>query len=266
MQEYDAKLVIYSVSDNSVTLTEKLVSKFKDKYLEVLLSSNLAEIELSNVDYLIVNLLDDHQNLNEIKSMVNGLVCKIVVLFPLYIKSEEKYVTDIAISELLEINKNIGVILTPELLGEGVKYNEHYVSHDIIMQSLVSERIKISNSGTLINSITLNKLADSIVKETFSFGIAGQVLALVGPRRGVKSFIVNYLGATEDNIIMINSVQMNVEVNRTVSSKVEFSLRLAVKATRNTFLEKLNKVESSLHSVKKKYTFFCQCNERINHC
>ena len=56
------------------------------------------------------------------------------------------------------------------------------------MQSLLSERIKISSSGALINSITINKLADRIVKETFSFGITGQILALIGPRRGAKAF------------------------------------------------------------------------------
>jgi len=55
MQEYDAKLAIYSEES---FLTEKLETKFRDKYLEVSVFNKFSEVDLSNVDYLILNLLD----------------------------------------------------------------------------------------------------------------------------------------------------------------------------------------------------------------
>lgn len=244
MQDYDAKLGIYSVSDNSVTLTEKLETKFKDKYLDVVIFENLKKNDLSKLSYLIINLLDSYKNINEIKSVVYGLECKIIILLPLYIKFEEKFVMDSALKDLLEINNNIGVMLVPELLGDGVKYNEFYISHDLIMQSILSERVKVSSSSSLVNTISVNKLIDKIVAETFSFGISGQILALVGPMYGQKSFAINFLGISKDNIIVSQRDQKKTEVERTSSSRVDFSLSRAVKKTKIYFNENVEQSES----------------------
>ena len=56
MQDYDAKLGIYS---NPSILTEKLVTKFQDKYLEVTIFNNPSEIDLTKLSYLVINLIDE---------------------------------------------------------------------------------------------------------------------------------------------------------------------------------------------------------------
>lgn len=244
MQEYDAILGIYSKEG---VLTEKLKSKFQDKYLDVLVFDNLKNIDLSKFSYLIINLLErDSSNFDDVRSIISGIECKIIILYPLYVKPERKYNSDSNIKNLLEINANLGVILVPEMLGSGVKYVFDNVSHGLIMQSLISERIKIDNSGQLVNLISLNKLVDKIVREFFSFGISGQILALVGHRIGKKNFLTNYLGVNENDIISHKSASSFVEVSHTISIKIDFSLKLAVNATKNTFLDKIKEENTEL--------------------
>jgi hypothetical protein len=247
MDDYDAKLGIYSDRNN---LTDRLENRFKEKYLDVQVFSNPQKIDFSKLSYLIINLLDKHSNLDEIKRLVNGLECKVLVIFPLCVKPEEKFVADSGLKELIEINRNIGVILVPEILGSSVKYDKDSVSHDLIMQSIVSERVKISNQSNLINFITPNKLSDVVVKEMFSFGISGKILSLIGPRRGQRSFCVNCLGIKDENILTVNKNIDLAEVNHTFSIKIEFSLNKAVKETKESFLSGLENTEE-IFSVKK---------------
>lgn len=253
MQDYDAKLGIYS--EKSI-LTEKLENSFRDKYLEAITFNDPKAINLTDLNYLIINLLDNYKSLNSIKSIVSNLNCKIIVLLPLNIKNQEKFVVDTSINDLLEFNNNIGFILVPEILGVGVKFNEMSISHGLIMQTLLSERIKINNSISLINTITINKLVNKIVKETFSFGISGQILALVGPRCDQKTFLMDFLGVERNNIILTNTKIETTEVTRTVTSEVMFSLKRAVINTKKSFLENLDQNKNNQivieHKPKKK--------------
>lgn len=252
MNDFDAKLGIYSKQN---ILTERLSSKFNDKYVEVDVFDSSKYFNTNDYNYLIINLLNDQyfrfvDAINDVKNIVSKSECKVLVLMPLYVKDEEKYVFESNIQNLLELNKNIGIMLVPEILGSGVKFNDKYVSHDLIMQTLVSERCKIKNYGTLLNTISIGKLIEKIVKETFSFGISGQVLALVGPRKGLKTIVTKYLGVGESNVIYLKDEPKFTEVSHTAISKVDFSLRLAINATRNTFMESVSKedVEAILPS------------------
>ena len=128
-----------------------------------------------------------------------------------------------------------------------MKYNELSTSHSLIMQSLLSERIKISSSGALINSITINKLADRIVKETFSFGITGQILALIGPRRGAKSFLVNYLNVNEENIITTNMEQKILRLIALFPQKLNFHLGKQLKLLKIIFTKCRTKKEKTVY-------------------
>lgn len=241
MDDYESKIGIFS-PDN--ILTERLKSKFQDKYLEVIVFDDFKKTDLSKLSYLVVNLLDSNADLfDKVKLALQGVEAKIVILYPLYIKEEEKYVADSNIKSLIEMNDNLGVILVPEILGKDMNYVSKYISHDLIMQSVVSERVKIANSALLINTVSLQSLVERVVKEVFSFGISGQALALIGPRRGLKSFLTKYLSVSEENIILTKNNINRAEVAHTISAKIDFSLRLAVRATRMAFESNLARVE-----------------------
>ncbi len=233
MQDFDATLGIYSAQSE---LIDRLELKFKDKYLDVLVFDDANNSRLKDFNYLIINLLNGNTDFDSIKKLVTVNNGKIIVLIPLYVESEQKYIIDTFLSDLLDTNSNLGVILVPELLGNGVEFDKNNISHSLIMQSLVSERVKIVNENILINTVSLNKLVDTVVKEIFSFGVSGERLALVGPRRSPKSFSVNNLGIEPENLIVQNSIQRREELIRTSSLKVDFSLNMAVKSTINTFL------------------------------
>jgi len=240
MNDYDGKLGIYSKTS---VLTQGLETKFKDKYLDVFVFDNAEEVDLSKLNYLIINLIDNKNSIEKIRSVISGLECKILILFPLFVKSEEKYVSDTNTKNFLESNKNLGIILVPELLGNGVKYRPEHVSHNLIMQSLLNERVKIKDVDFLINTISLNKLVDVIVKETFSFGVSGQALALVGPRTTSKDFLIDHLQTDETNIIPTKEKVNYTELLYSSSLKTDFPLKLAVNATKNTFLNELKEKE-----------------------
>lgn len=247
MQDYDGKLGIYSKVS---ILTQRLETKFKDKYLEVFVFENSEKVDLSKLSYLIINLIDNKNSIEKIKSLITDLECKILVLFPLFVKAEEKYVFDTYIKDLLEINNNLGIILVPEILGDGVKYMPDQLSHDLIMQSLLSERIKIKNIEFLINAISLSKLVEIVVKETFSFGISGQVLALSGLKTNMRDFLIEYLQIDKSNIIFTKEKINYIELSYSTSLKVDFLSKLAVSATKNTFLNGIK--EKEVNVVEKK--------------
>lgn len=232
MEDYDAKLGIYSDQN---TLVDKLKTKFTDKYLNVTVFNDFNKVDSSKLSYIIINLLDNKKNYAAVQRALRGVEAKIIVLHPLYVRSDDKDKSNQVIKSFLEINNNIGVILVPDILGKDVLYNDEYLSHQLIMQSILSERVKIINSGVLVNTVSISSLADRIVKELFSFGISGQSLGLIGPRKGMKTFLTKYLGLSDENIIETKGEVDLVELNHTSSVMLDFSLRFAVNATRNTF-------------------------------
>ena len=235
MQEYDGKLGIYSKAS---ILTQRLETKFKEKYLDVVVFDSVEEVDLSKLSYLIINLIDDKNPIDKIKSIITGLECKILVLSPLLVKAEEKYIFDINIKDLLEINNNLGVILVPELLGSDVEYRSEYLSHDLIMQSILSERIKIKDIEFLINTISLNKLIDIAVKEIFSFGVSGQVMTIIGLKINPKDFLIDYLQIDKTNIILTKEKVNYVELSYSTSLKTDFLSKLTVSETKATLERK----------------------------
>nr|MBP9759691.1 DUF4012 domain-containing protein [Candidatus Dojkabacteria bacterium] len=236
MSTNDLKLGIIS-SKNS--LTDKLTEKFSDKFIDVEILDKEMKHGLSNFNYLILNLLEEGVNLDDFISDIRNLDLKIIVLAPLLVKENQKSSLEGKLNKLINSCSNVGVLLVPELLGEYVKYNDSYLSHSIVLQSLSSERIKIPAQNIFINIVSVSKLAEVVVKEMFSFGISGQLMALSGPKRYPKNFILNYLNWSEDNILVLNEGSTLVEVNKTSTLKVDFSVRLAVKSFSKTLLPSL---------------------------
>lgn len=236
MQDFDATVGIFSKVS---ILTDKLEERFREKYLDVCIFDNINDTNLKVFSYLIVNMLEDNKDLSSIKNKLSEINCKVIILLPLSVPSQEKYVMDMFIQDALSMNNNLGVILVPDLLGYGVKLNERNISHNLIVKSLTSNRIKLSDKNLLVNTISLSKLIDVIVKETFSFGVSGQSMALIGPRINSKSFVVNYLGITSENIIFTKDEPSISELDFSSSFKLNFSLSLAVNATKNTFLSEI---------------------------
>lgn len=244
MQDYDGIVGIYSKVNN---LSNKLKEKFEQKYLEVKIFDDFSKLELSRLSYLIINLVDFKERLIEIQTQIKNVECKVLVLHPLRVKKTEKFVVDSELSNLITINPNLGVLLVPELLGQSVNYEPLNISHDLIMQSILSERVKIKSDSQLINTITINKLAERVVRDTFSFGISGQIISIVGTRKGKKTFVSKYLGIDDVNIINAKDETETVDLFSNSSVHVDFSLRLAVKNTKTNFEQTTDtKVEESL--------------------
>jgi hypothetical protein len=244
MEDYDGIVGIYSTKNK---LTEQLEEKFKQKYLDVKIFTDFNTVDLDKFSYLIINLIDIKNPDTNLLQILRKVTCKVLVVHSLFVKSSENYVTDTKLKELMDANNNLGIILAPDILGKDVEYSETSLSHILIMQALLSERIKLDNSGQFVNTITISKLADRIIKDTFSFGISGQILALIGPRKSKKSFVVKYLGIESQNVITTHETLDIVELHSTASASVDFSLTLAVKNTKGSFKEKTDiRVEESL--------------------
>lgn len=244
MQDYDGVVGIYS-SVNS--LSDKLKDKFSQKYLDVKIFDDFSKIELSHLSYLIINLIDFKDQLFSIQNIVKNVECKVLVLYQLSVKKTEKFVTDSELQNLIKANQNLGILLVPEMLGRDVSYNSLNTSHDLIMQSILSERVKIKSDSQLVNTISINKLADRVVRDTFSFGISGQIISIIGPRKSKKTFVTKYLNIDENNIIYSKDVSETVDLYSNASVQIDFSLRLAVKNTRDFLLSTTDtKIEESL--------------------
>lgn len=244
MQDYDGVVGIYSKNNS---LSEKLKDKFEQKYLEVKIFDDFLKVDLSKLSYLIINLIDFKSELLNVQRYLKGVDCKILLIHPLVVKSSEKFVIDTELQNLLNLNNNLGVLLVPDVLGKNLDFNPLYLSHDLIMQSILSERVKIDSSSQLINTISVNKLAERIVKDTFSFGISSQIVSLIGPRKSKRAFVKKYLGVKDENIINTKAEVDRVELYSTASALVDFSLNLAVKNTIESISSKTGtKVEESL--------------------
>lgn len=237
MNSEDITVGIYSKSE---ILIHKLKSKFEIKEIKVLSSDNILNLDLNKLNYLIIDLIDNNKDLNNIVNNVKNLTCKILVLHSLSVRSSEKYVSELNISNLLSLNLNLGVLLTPEILGEDIQFNPNYLSHDIINQSILSERIKISSDNILINMVSLNSLCNEVVRQVFSFGITGHKLALIGQRKIAKTIIKSYLKVSEDKIVYKKNNSDLVVIESDLSIKIDFSLSLAVQKTIKSFNENLN--------------------------
>ncbi len=239
MNDYDTLLGIYSKQD---FLTDFLQNRFKDKYIDSKVFCNQTDFDLKKMNYLIINLvttdfLEDLSEIEKIIELIKHSTCKVVVLFPQYVPSSLKNRSDKFLETVVNSNENVGIILTPELLGSTVKFQKKYISHNIILQSITSERIKIKNDGRLINTISLNALCERVIKELFSFGLSGKKISLIGPRRVARSFVTKYLKINESNVVMTTGEYDFVEIKSDVSVGVNFSLRLAIKNTRNSIYD-----------------------------
>lgn len=238
MKSFTAKVGIYS---NSTSLCSLLDNKFKEKSLKVTVFNTLNGIDYREFDYLIFDLLGNNKKIHELERILNAVTCKTIILFPRTVQVNEKEGYDDRLRNLLSLNNNVGAILVPELIGESVKFNENYISHNLIAQSILSERIKITSDAKLINLVSLKSLIEVIVKELFSFGISGQILSLGGYNRSQRGLLTNYLGVSEKNIVEGGAGPETNELNRTDFRKVTFSLRLALKNTKRTFLDNINR-------------------------
>lgn len=236
MEEFDSKLGLYS--DKNL-LTDKLSEKFNSKYVEVQVFKNFSKIDLSKISYLIINLLDDNYDNTEIIKATESVACKIIVLAPHKVDSSHYPKIDSLLNKLIETNLNLGVLLVPEIIGEAVKYNELFISHNLIVQSLLSSRVKISDSKEILNLISINKLTDEIVKQTFSFGISGQKLLVSGYNKSAQDFTVSFLGIDKEDILTKN----NGSVLTTIPSTSKKEIALAVSSL-------INKTKKSLNITK----------------
>ena len=242
MNDYNLRLSLYSNPD---FLTDLLKNKFKDKDVEVTVI-NGTDKGVKASDYLIINFvttgyLFDKSEIEKVIELIKHSTCKVLILFPQYVPNNMAERSESFLKTAVSLNENTGIILTPELLGSSVKFNKNYISHEIIMQSIISERIKIKNDGRLINTISISTFCDRVIKEMFSFGISGKKLSLVGPRRVARTFAVKYLKTVESNTIMSSGEYDFYEIKGDVSVSVSFSLRLAIKNTKNSFIEFTNK-------------------------
>ena len=247
MQDYDGTIGIYSKDDS---LLEKLKEKFSQKYLEVIAFDDFNKVDTLHFGYLIINLLDIKRDMFVLSNVLKNIECKVLLIHPLYVKKSEKYVSDLDIKNLMSLSPNLGTLLVPDILSKDVVYDKNSLAHDLIMQSILSERVKTKFDDVLVNTVTINKLAEVVVKNTFSFGISGQIISLIGPRKSKKTFITKYIGVKPENIIQTRDETDISELYCTGSINLEFSLQLAVKNTINNFSNttnlKIEKIEESL--------------------
>lgn len=232
MKDYDGIVGIYSQKNY---LSTRLEEKFREKYLDVKIFNDFKNVNTSSFSYLIVNLIDFDDKLSSISQNIKNLECKILVLHSLYVIKDKKFVSDSEILKLIETNQNLGVLLVPDILGSNVKNNPDCLSHDLIMQSVLSERVKVKKDSNLVNTISTNKLADRIVRDTFSFGVSGQIIALNGPKKSKRIFVTKYLRIENSNIIETSEESNLVELYYSASIDIDYSLRLAVKNTKKYF-------------------------------
>lgn len=235
MEDYDGLVGIYS-NKNSLTLA--LEEKYRQKYLDVLIFDDFNKVDTSKFSYLVINLLDLKRDLTVLVPVLRNISCKVLVVHPLFVKNSEKYLAESDLKELIIINNNLGVILVPDILGKNVEFNENAISHKLIMQRVLSERVRINENNFFINTITVSKLSDRIIKDTFSFGISGQILSLIGPRKSKRSFVLKYLNTEVQNIVHTRDDDNIAEIHYNTSVRVDFSLNLAVKNTLSNFRNK----------------------------
>lgn len=238
MNDYEVTVGIYSEEN---ALTAKLKDKLVENDLNCKVFTSLKDINKEEISYLVVNLLDASLDEINLKELFINSNYKILVLFPQMVKKEELDKAENRLNYLLTLNPSTGIILTPEIIGEGVSYKDDYVSHQIIKQSLLGERIKIGLSKESINLISVNQLANIILKELFSFGVSGKRLLLRGITKKVSVLTSKYMGVSKQNVLLTKSNDW-VEIQSDMSLNASFSLSLAVSKTRKSFLRGIEEI------------------------
>ncbi|KKP46523.1 MAG: hypothetical protein UR39_C0010G0035 [Candidatus Woesebacteria bacterium GW2011_GWA1_33_30] len=222
MYEYDSILGLYSKNNY---LSKKLKERFIDKYVNVLIFDDASKIDYSKFSYLIIDLFD--LNITDgITNLIKNVNCKVLVLVPYKIKNPLFMSFTKKIDSLLEANTNLGIILAPEMVGSGVYYNENYITHKIIKNSLFSERIVIGDNP--INVISLSKFVGEVIKENFSFGISGKKLLISGYCGSQRDFVSKYLKITNDYVDIRKEVNNYSEIVPNMTKKVLTSLKTNV--------------------------------------
>jgi len=236
-----------------------LKEKLDGKGVGVVSFDTLISVDYSNFDYLVLEILDNPGKVFEINKVLSICTCKIVLLFPASVEVRFKDGYEKALKDLLSISDNLRVVLVPEVIGKGVKYNESYLSHSLIKQSIFSERIKI-NSSEKINLVSINSLSSVVIKELFSFGTDDRIVGLTGYKRTANSILKNYLKIKESDFIYVENKNTKTELRVSNTKKVVFSLRSSINNTKKSFLENIIVNKKSLEepvpkkNIKRSYS------------
>lgn len=221
----DLKLAILSDKNS---LTDLLTEKFNGKYIGTDLFSLTSGKSFNDYNYLIINLYDTEFKSAEIINIVKDLNIKTILLFPLYVQSNQKQMFVTFLNNVLKVNNNVVVLLIPELIGGGVKYNENYFSHNIVYQSINSDRVRVDLNNKYINTVSIQKLSEVIIRQVFSFGSTGKSVAIFGPRRSSGLVVKDYLKIKKENIINYKGDRALVEMPYNESCKVFYSVKFSL--------------------------------------
>lgn len=231
MQDFDSKLALISTDD---FLSKKLSEKFYDKYVKVDRLASVDVVDTATYNYLIIDL----RNPNSLKSfdfkILKQLNLKVIILMNLYKKS-----FSFDTHQIVNLNPNVGIVLIPEILGEGVSYDASCVSHNLVMQTLTSDVVKIQ-TNQYVDVVTYNKVVSELIRETLSFGIVGKVLRLVGYCENSEKFVRKYLNIKSENIVRINSENEAQTLDFDIKKEVLFSMQVVVNKTKSIFNNSLS--------------------------
>ena len=222
MEDYDSILGLYSKNNY---LAKSLKNKFSDKYVEVLVFEDFSKVDYSKFSYLILNLHDLNCD-EKLLEILKRIECKILVLAPHKVKKEDLDDLNKLFHKMLNANKNLGIILIPEIIGDGVDFNESFLSHSLIRQSVMSDRLVVDDNH--INVISLSKIVGEIVKENFSFGISGKKLLIHGFYNTPKEFMNKYLKVKKENVDIKKETSGFSEIVPDVTRDVKPSLKSSV--------------------------------------
>ena len=250
MQEYDAKALILSKDG---ILAEKIKERFEEKYIQADIEPNIPQ-NLTLINYLIINLIDTNFDLRAVLNLCKNNISKIIVLAPSRIKSELYDTFDTFLTDLLGVNTNLGVILVPEIIGDFVKFDESNLSHRLLMQSILSNRIKINNSAEEVQVITFDKISAEIVKETLSFGTNGKKLLITGYSGSVNNFLDKALNILPENIITITGDINFKVITPDITKNAAISLKSALSKSRQLFPKTLLPEKTNLKQKPKSKT------------
>ncbi|HLD92550.1 MAG TPA: DUF4012 domain-containing protein [Patescibacteria group bacterium] len=241
MEDYDSILGLYSKSNY---LSDKLKEKFSDKYVDVLVFDDFLKVDYSKLSYLILNLIDLPIS-SEIIKILKNIECKILVLSPYKVKTEDLEKVNKLLNDLLEVNNNLGIILAPEILGRGVDFNENYFSHKLIKNSLMSERVVVGDNN--FNVISLSKFASEIVKDNFSFGVSGKKLLIHGFYDKPRVFVSKYLKLKNENVDVKKEVNSFSEITPDVTREVNPSLKSSIQDIKKEWnISQINEINNEI--------------------
>ncbi len=96
-----------------------------------------------------------------------------------------------AVKELLKANKeNSGVILVSDILGFRLLVNDRKLINRVVKDFVQEKAIRAPKKEAELFPIPVNKVAESIVRNMFSFGpFFGEKLLLIGPKYSVTDFL-----------------------------------------------------------------------------